>query len=155
MHLITWTPQLSVGVQPIDNDHKLLVSLINQLYYVIEDGQDRETVGSVLNAFCEYAEYHFEREEMLMRVCGYPDLKKHKKAHDAVKVKVNDVHDDYAKSENMDLSEDVLDFIRAWFVEHLQKQDKLYQPFMEGKEQEIEVANRAFQDKLEEKMSES
>mgnify|MGYP000411579698 CR=1 FL=1 len=153
MPLITWTPQLSVGVQPLDNDHKLLVSLINQLHDTVEDNQDRDTVGSVLNALVDYTEYHFEREEILMRVCGYPDLEKHKKAHDAMKAKVKIIQNDYAKSETMDLGGDVLDFIKDWFSEHVQNQDKLYRSFMDGKDQEIEAANRAYQDKLEEELS--
>ncbi len=153
MPLITWTPQLSVGVQPLDNDHKLLVSLINQLHDTVEDNQDRDTVGSVLNALVDYTEYHFEREEILMRVCGYPDLEKHKKAHDAMKAKVKGIKNDYAKSENMDIGGDVLDFIKNWFTEHVQNQDKLYRSFMDGKDQEIEAANRAYQDKLEEELS--
>jgi len=155
MPLITWTPQLSVGVQPIDNDHKLLVSLINQLHDSVEDNQDRDTVGSVLNALCDYTEYHFEREEILMRVCGYPDLEKHKKAHDVMKAKVKNIQNDYAKSETMDIGGDVLDFIKNWFTEHVQNQDKLYRSFMYGKDREIEAANRAYQDKLEEELSES
>ncbi len=155
MPLITWTPQLSVGVQPLDNDHKLLVSLINQLHDSVEDDQDRDTVGSVLNALVDYTEYHFEREEILMRVCGYPDLERHKKAHDAMKAKVKIIQNDYAKSETMDLGGDVLDFIKDWFSEHVQNQDKLYQHSMDGKDQEIEAANRAYQNKLEEELSKS
>ncbi len=153
MPLITWTPQLSVGVQPLDNDHKLLVSLINQLHDVVEDDQDRDTVGSVLNALVDYTEYHFEHEERLMRICGYPDLESHKKIHDVMKAKVIKVRDEYAGSRNKDLGEGVLEFIKTWFAEHVQSLDKLYQPSMDGKEQEIEAESRAYLDRLEEELS--
>jgi hemerythrin-like metal-binding protein len=155
MPFVTWTPQLSVGVQALDNDHKLMVSLINQLNDAVEDGQGKETVASVFNALYDYTEYHFEREEMLMRVCGYPDLESHRKIHDALRIKVKKIHDDYAKSENKDLSKDVLNFMKNWLTEHIQGRDKLYQHSMEGKNQEIEAANRAYLDELEKELSES
>lgn len=155
MPFVTWTPQLSVGFQPLDNDHKLLISLINQLHSAVEDGEDRDTVGSVLNALNDYTEYHFEREEMLMRVCGYPDMESHRKVHDALKARVKNIHDDYAKSENKDLSKDVLDFMKVWLTEHIQGRDKLYQHSMDGKNQEIEAANQAYLNKLEKELSEN
>ncbi len=155
MPFVTWTPQLSVGVQPIDSDHKLLISLINQLHDAVEDGQGKEIVASVFNALYDYTEYHFEREEMIMRACGYPDLESHIKIHDALKAKVKEIHDDYAKSENKDLSKDVLNFMKTWLTEHIQGRDKLYQSSMDGKSQEIEAANRAYLEKLEAELNES
>ena len=152
MPLITWTPQLSVGAQPIDNDHKLLISLINQLHDAIEAGEGKETVSSVLNTLVDYTEYHFEHEEILMRVCGYPDLESHKKIHDAMRIKVMKVRDEYAGSRNKDLSEGVLNFIKTWFTEHVQGRDKLYRPYMKGNGPEIEAASRAYRDTLEDKL---
>jgi len=153
MATVTWTPQLSVGVQPLDIDHKLIISLINQLHDAVADGEGKETVGSVLNALYDYTEYHFEREELLMQVCGYPDLEQHKKIHEGLKAKVKEIRDDYAKSKSKDVSDEVLLFMKTWLTDHIQGRDKAYQSSMEGKDQEIEAANRDYLEKLEEELS--
>jgi len=149
MPAITWTNHLSVGVHPIDTDHKLLISLINQLHDAIDDGLGDETVGSVLNALCDYTDYHFGREEALMAACGYPDLDAHKRIHAQLAGKVKGLRDDFLKGGKEILGEDVLEFMKTWLTDHILGIDKRYQPFMDGKGEDIERANRVFVEKLE------
>ena len=148
MPAINWTNQLSVGVHAIDTDHKLLVSLINQLNDAIEDGLGEETVGSVLNALCDYTLYHFGREEALMAACGYPDAEDHRKIHEQITTKVMDIRDGFLAGKDIVHGEDMLELMTNWLTDHIVGRDKLYQPFMDGKQDEIERANRAFVEKL-------
>jgi hemerythrin len=38
MPLMTWTPKLSVGVAVLDEDHKKLVGMVNELYDAMQAG---------------------------------------------------------------------------------------------------------------------
>ena len=54
MSIIQWTPDFSVGVGSIDTDHKVLISLINQLDDAILGGEPKQTVRRVLDALSDY-----------------------------------------------------------------------------------------------------
>jgi len=82
-----------------------------------------------------------------------PDLEQHKKIHEGLKATVKEIRDEYAKSKSKNLSEEVLAFMKTWLTDHIQGRDKAYQSSMEGKEQEIEAANREYLDKLEAELS--
>ena len=45
MPLMTWTEKLSVGVGVLDEDHKRLVGMVNELYDAMQAGHGKETVG--------------------------------------------------------------------------------------------------------------
>ncbi len=148
MPVVSWTSDLSVGVHAIDTDHKLLLSLINQLHDAIGEGHGQETVGSVLNALLDYTAYHFGREEALMAAAGYPDLEQHKKIHAKLKKKLDGIRKAHAADAASIHQEDVLDFLKNWLTDHIQGKDKQYQPHMEAKPVTVADANTAFNEKL-------
>jgi len=130
MALITWKDSYSVGVELIDNDHKLLVSLINQLADATEGGQGRDVVGSVLNVLIEYTVGHFSREEMLMEKGGYPDLVAHRKHHHALTEKVVAMAAQYRDGQADSLDRDILDFLKTWLTGHILGVDMEYRPYV-------------------------
>lgn len=130
MALITWKDSYSVGVDLIDNDHKLLVSLINQLGDATEGGQGRDVVGSVLNVLIEYTEGHFGREELLMEKGGYPDLAAHREHHRALTSTVREKVAQYREGKTGALDRDILDFLKSWLTGHILGVDMEYRPFV-------------------------
>ena len=91
MPLLQWTADLSVSVQSLDTDHKIIITLINQLNDAIQAGEPKDTVSQVLDALLDYTDYHFSREEALMAACGYPDLDAHKRTHATMRAQVRDI----------------------------------------------------------------
>ena len=47
--LIEWSDDLNMGVEAIDNDHKILVALLNRLYQASLQKESKETYFSILN----------------------------------------------------------------------------------------------------------
>ena len=70
--LIEWTDELSVGIQEIDDQHRLLVSILNKLHTAMYEHQGKEVAEKILNELVDYTKIHFAVEESLMRVLGYP-----------------------------------------------------------------------------------
>ncbi|MGC2856826.1 bacteriohemerythrin [Novispirillum sp. DQ9] len=130
MTLITWQDSYSVGVDLIDSDHKLLVSLINQLGDAADGGQGRDVVGSVLNVLIEYTEGHFSREERLMEKGGYPDLPAHREHHRALTNKVREMVGQYRDGRIDALDSDILEFLRSWLTGHILGVDMEYRPYV-------------------------
>lgn len=132
MALITWQDSYSVGVELIDADHQLLVSLINQLDDAMSAGAGADTVGSVLNVLIEYTETHFGREELLMEKGGYPELAPHKREHTKLTGQVRQIVDRYNAGDTGSVDNEVMDFLKTWLTGHILGVDRKYTPYVSG-----------------------
>ncbi len=133
MALMTWTEKLSVGVGVLDEDHKRLVSLINELYDAMLAGQGKESLGRILDSLVQYTKFHFDREEKLFAETGYPAAAPHKAEHEALTRQVLDVQSKYAGGVTATLSFDVLQFLKTWLLRHIQGTDQKYRAHLNGK----------------------
>lgn len=79
--LFAWSDDLSVGIQEIDEQHKVLVGLLNELHTAISGHKGSAECRVILDRLAEYARAHFAVEESLMRVLGYPDYENHNGPH--------------------------------------------------------------------------
>ena len=133
MPLMTWTDKMSVGVKVIDDDHKKLVGMVNQLYDGINAGQGKEALGKVLDGLVDYTKFHFHREEEFFAQTGYASAVAHKKEHDDLTKQVIDVQTKYKNGAVTTLSLEVMNFLKNWLVNHIQGSDKKYGPHLNAK----------------------
>lgn len=134
---LVWNEDLSVGVEQIDADHKVLVALVNK---VSDHGLGHKEVDAVLTELLAYTLHHFRREEAMMAACGYPDLAAHQMAHENLATKATQLAAAWKKSESPELIVELLDFLRAWLVKHIMEEDKKIASYARGHEVEIERA---------------
>jgi len=144
MPLIHWTPEFTVGVNSLDTDHKVLISLINQLDDAIRGGEPKATVSRVLDALLDYTDYHFAREETLMRASAYPELDAHLRTHGTLRAQVHDIRDRYRRNAESIHGREVLAFLKNWLTAHIVGRDRLYMPFMHAAAQKVQEADREF-----------
>ena len=76
-----WKDSYSVNVKSIDEQHKKLVSIINELNNAMLYEKGRSVIGKVLKDLVDYTVSHFDYEEKLMEKNGYSDLENHKQIH--------------------------------------------------------------------------
>ncbi|MBP1627243.1 MAG: methyl-accepting chemotaxis sensory transducer [Holophagaceae bacterium] len=74
-----WHESFSVGVKLIDEHHRRLFTLINELIVATETQQQEEAIGRVLQALIDYTKLHFRSEETLFRDLG--TFEQHAAAH--------------------------------------------------------------------------
>lgn len=123
---------MSVGVPEIDADHRVLVSLINQVREAGEGFEATAVTGSVLNALVDYTNYHFAREERMREAIGHPRLVEHKTRHETMRAQVLDYLERYlADPQAVDVA-DLAGFLEDWLVTHIMKEDMAYRPLAEG-----------------------
>src|SRR5208283_4127594 len=84
MALMEWSDNLSVKVTQIDEQHKKLVGMLNDLHDAMKQGKGGEATGKILDGLIQYVATHFANEEKLMKDTAYPEYLKHKKEHDAL-----------------------------------------------------------------------
>jgi len=126
---VEWKDSYSVGVDTIDDDHKKLLGMINQLQAAAHYKTDEEIVEQVLNQLVDYTKYHFCREEEMMRKCNYPDFEEHKKQHDEMILQVSSYINDYRIDRTRTI-EDVAVYLKTWLVTHINGTDQKYTPYL-------------------------
>src|SRR5208337_5603433 len=91
MALMAWSDNLSVNVTQIDEQHKKLVGMLNDLHDAMKQGKGRDVTGNVLSGLVQYVATHFAAEEKLMKEHAYPEFIKHKLEHVALTMQVMDL----------------------------------------------------------------
>jgi hemerythrin len=129
MALMNFGKEYSVGVQTIDDQHKVLFGIINDLHEGMMMGQARSLTGPLLNKLADYTRNHFTAEEAMMTAAAYPKLAAHKILHRNLVKQVEDYIARYDRGETT-LNIQLLNFLRDWLTNHIQKEDKQYSPCM-------------------------
>lgn len=127
--LIPWSQSLSVGLDYIDNQHKVLIKLINDLHRAMKAGKSTSTSGAILDQLIEYTETHFGNEERLFKKFKYPEYENHKKVHTSLVNQVKDLKNQFMAGDGT-LSVELMEFLQSWLKDHILKVDKRYVPFL-------------------------
>ena len=130
--LLRWGPDLSVGVEAMDEQHRRLVDLVNTLYQAMRGGQAGEVLQEVLDELVDYTRTHFGREESMMSLHGYPELGKHRQEHEALVERVADLQE-RLRAGKAALGVDALNFLKSWLIHHIQGTDGKYGAFFNEK----------------------
>lgn len=120
-----WTEALSVGVPSIDRQHKVLISLINELHEANEAGRGKAEAKNILKKIINYAKAHFIYEEGIFKRLNYPKTNDHLEAHRNIEIKLADLKEN-SKDKNFDLSEELMQFLKNWLNNHILKEDMGY-----------------------------
>lgn len=132
MPLFEWTENFSVNVRKLDDQHKKLVEMVNDLDDAIRDGNDDEVLKDVLRRLLDYTAYHFVTEEKILEQYEYPDLLRHRSDHNTLSWRVLDLRARYEAGDGVDARE-VLDFLTGWLKKHILYSDKQYGTFLNSK----------------------
>jgi hemerythrin len=123
MGYFAWSDDLSVGSSFIDNDHRKLIGLVNQLHDAMSQGHGKDILANVLVELIKYTKEHFRREEDHMQKMQYADRAAHKVEHDKLLDQVLDLQKKFNDGSVM-LTIQVSKFLREWLVTHIMKSDK-------------------------------
>ena len=123
--LIPWTSSIATGVKIVDQQHKKLVGLVNQLYAAMKSGQGKSVLEGLLQDLAQYTASHFDMEERYFDQFKYAETAAHKKMHTELKGQVMD-YIARLKSGQADISMDLMNFLRDWLINHIAKTDMRY-----------------------------
>ena len=90
MAFVDWSDQLNTGIPSVDEQHKNLVNLLNNLHQAMLSRQAKEQMGEILDRLIDYTDYHFKHEEEFMEEINYDQLEEHKELHE--KIIVENLH---------------------------------------------------------------
>ena len=131
--LVSWSKELSVGVDLFDEQHKKLFVLMNSLASAMGQGKAKDELASILGGLIAYTDEHFKSEEANFDKYNYPDTENHKKIHKNLVDTVVSLHSDLEMGKKV-MSTEVLDFLESWIYDHIMITDKKYEEFFAGKQ---------------------
>jgi len=130
--LMTWTDDLSVGVRLIDEQHKVLLGLINELHAGMRARKSDSVLVGVVERLKQYTVKHFAQEEEYFDRYGYPETMAHKEIHAKLVQQVLDF-ETALKSGQAKVTMDIMRFLKDWLVKHIMGTDKRYSAFLNSK----------------------
>ena len=124
--IFPWDENFKTGVKEIDQQHKHLVFLLNQVANHIIFQQKEPSLGSIINELVDYAVYHFQSEEnyWLEVAPDAPETESHRDSHNRF---VERVQEFKFKSDTMPAEqwlEELLSFLASWLAAHILESDK-------------------------------
>ena len=125
INAIPWKNKYSVSVTSIDDQHKQLVNLINELNNAMLYEKGRDKISQIIKGLVDYTVFHFDYEEGLLKKNGYNDFDNHKKIHTKFIDAIKDFQNDFEYNEK-ELSKEVMDFLKRWLIEHIMGTDQKY-----------------------------
>lgn len=124
MSLVYWTADLSTGFDDIDEQHKMLLQYINELYDAKQNG-DVVEIERCFENLINYTIEHFSYEEMMLQEAGYRLLEQHKKVHANFVDKMTMFQDRYHNGDKAALDE-LLKLLEDWLFRHIRLNDHGY-----------------------------
>lgn len=123
MEHMNWSDTLSVGVPEIDEQHKRLLVLFNDVADAVDKAYDREATGLALRRLCDYTVEHFATEESYMDMDAYVHYDTHMMEHMDCTTKALEFLQDFSSGKDVDMH-GFLAFVGAWVVDHIMGVDK-------------------------------
>lgn len=124
---VDWNDSYLLGIAEIDNQHKKLLAIANELYEITTGSPEsyKLKMSGALKKLADYTIYHFSSEEDYMRKCGYNGADVHKTAHDSF---INEVNHQVQKlsADNIEDGARFYAFVARWVLNHIAKADKIW-----------------------------
>jgi hemerythrin len=135
MSELNWSEDYSVGIPTIDNEHKFLVSLINEMGRALHTHRSfqAQIIGDGLKNLTHCIHRHFKSEESFLLLNKYPEYDAHKAEHVALLEQLEHF-DKRFRGSNQPFTEEMLLFLKDWLVTHVLLHDCKFGVYFKGKE---------------------
>ncbi len=126
--LFKWSDAYSIGLQEVDEQHRALVGMLNELHDAVAHHHGSQKCREILDRLAEYTRVHFTVEESLMRLLNYPGFADHKQRHEEL------IHQVVELQQKLDtgkaaISFELLHFLKVWLVKHISESDRRFGDF--------------------------
>ncbi|MCP4487908.1 MAG: bacteriohemerythrin [Gammaproteobacteria bacterium] len=149
MNAICWDEGLSVSIRSLDDDHKHIIDLMNELDAALVANNCSEKLPGIVDKLVEYVFTHFKREEDYMQRIKFPGLERHQLLHEKLTSKLIGLKNQMDSRDTGFLSLELSEFLRNWLLDHIAMEDLQIRPFLEDSGfadlQDSELSNTAIQ----------
>jgi hemerythrin len=125
--LIIWKPEYNLGIPIVDEQHRGIVTIINSLYYGMQNKHGEDMLLPINGMINEYTRIHFQTEENFLEKCSYPEFKEHKESHIELINKLNKVGKESLRQHD---PKEFFDFLKEWWINHICNKDRAFLDYL-------------------------
>jgi len=131
METIQWVEKMSVDNSMIDNQHRQLIALTNNLILHSDAETNSQIINEALSELLKYVKDHFQQEEKWLLSMAYPKLDEHRREHKKFLYEVAMFTKDVFEQKTTVTKELIL-FLSNWIVHHTMEDDQDYKNYIQG-----------------------
>jgi hemerythrin len=133
--ILLWSSDYNVNIPAIDNEHKLLVSIVNEIAQGMhyQGALQARVITESLHRLLNYVRVHFDSEERFLLFNNYPEFDEHKMQHAELLEKLERFEKSF-KTENKPFNEKMLLYLKDWLVRHIILHDSKFGHYYRDKE---------------------
>ena len=124
--IFPWDTNFEIGITEIDQQHKELVRILNELAAHLANLSSPPTLNRVFDELAAYADHHFKCEEAIWatHLSGDESLAEHRRTHDAFIDKVVALKELERGKPLYDVVQEIVAFLSHWLTYHILDNDK-------------------------------
>jgi hemerythrin len=128
--IVTWQNSYSMGIKLIDEQHKGLLEIVNDLYShaAKNDAEEHAYFKDVIAKAVNYTKVHFATEEKIMIATKFPEYNEHKKAHEDFILNIVKTAKDFDSGKRMVLV-NFTNYLKDWILSHIAIIDVKYSEY--------------------------
>ena len=131
IQLVVWSELYAVGIELIDNQHRELVNLTNQLYKACMTSD--EVLGTLfkesMHRMVEYVRFHFTAELELLARIKYPGYQTHKQQHDQLVKQILEAAKEFEEGKKF-VPNNFVRTLKDWVFGHIAISDQQYAAYV-------------------------
>ena len=128
--MIKWSENFSVSHEGIDNQHKELIAIMEELVFIIStEDYNYINIVEIIGKLENYIKVHFDYEEKLMLQYSYPYLEEHTRLHNELRYRIQTTNVFDLEKPN-DFYTETLTYLVGWLSNHIMKVDKRLGKFL-------------------------
>ncbi len=126
-NLLDWIPAFETGIAEMDEQHKQLITLANQMFASFKLDKNKKEIKENIRSFMDFASYHFGNEENYLEKFNFEFTKEHSADHKQFIKTLSQFQKDYAANKIKFLDHS-MESIKKWLFHHFSEVDKKYIP---------------------------
>jgi hemerythrin len=142
VQLYQWDPALETGNANVDDQHRRLFVLANNLSEAIASctsagkdacEDDEDALANAIFGLTDYCVEHFADEEGLMAAADYPQLSTHRSLHEQLSGETLKRAADYFNDAGV-VPESLAPFFADWLTNHIRREDLHFAAYLRAKD---------------------
>lgn len=126
MDKLEWTPVFDVHNTLMNDEHKTLIALMDNLRDRNQRSMDKQGLLETFEKLIAFTKVHFSDEEKHMNSIHYPKAEQHKLIHQQLLNTLESQAEEFRRSVSGKIPTAVFDFFKTWLVSHILMFDKDY-----------------------------
>jgi len=126
MAFFEWDNALDVGVDAMNQQHKILIAMMDKLYTQNCANAPKNQLIENVNELFAFVIKHFKEEEDFMASIHFPNLEAHKRLHQNLLTDLKSLGNDFKQNNEEKLSSEFIIFLKFWLSTHIMGIDNKY-----------------------------